>query len=327
MYETSPELNITLPYREGYIMDRNLGARMAAGTTYETQGMAYQYGRKDPFIMLPQYYDGEGKSYNTYNAVLNNKELPTTGDNIIKMTVLASSNALPTMSDLHKSPSTMYATTSTNYPDYVGVRGGGTAPLEKLEHNFTWHDTQLSYATKVSGETVDPWNKFRKSLFDPCPPGWQVMSRDNGSEYTDMALRSEFGYNSHAVPKSNGAQSPRGLYPYGIRGDGLYYWPSVIKAQGQAPANAPVEGIIYFPRSYSLTYNGRLTNITEYPSTLSSFWLGTIGSVQGIGAAFAHSYSSPNLGDWGYLKGNYKAEALQVRCVKSPQTPPKQTME
>lgn len=325
-YETSPELKKEFPYRKGYIMDRDLGARMAAGTTYETQGLAYQYGRKDPFIILPEYYDGEGNTYTTYNTVYNNKELPTTGNNIIKMNVLASGSPLPTMSDLHKNPSIMHAT-AYGRPDYVGVRGGGTNPLEKLTHNFTWHDTQLSYFTKETGETVDPWNKYRKSLFDPCPPGWQVMSKDEGNRYTDMSLRSEFGDTSHAVPKSNGAQSPRGLYPYGIRGIGLYYWPSVIKERGQAPANAPVEGIIYFPRSYSLDYDGRLTNIEEYPTTLSSFWLGAMGVNDGMGSAFTHSYGSPNLGDWGYEQGSYKSKTQQVRCVKSPQTPPKQTME
>lgn len=315
-YETLEDLNKTSPYRKSYIMDRDLGACMAAGSTYETQGLVYQYGRKDPFIILPEYYDGEGKKYDTYS----NQVLPTTGNNIIKMKKIASGNALPTMSDLHKDPTSVY---NGSY-DYVGVRGGGTAPLEKLnELYFTWHDTQLAYAGKTAGQTIDPWNQFRKSLFDPCPQGWQVLSRDMGGEYNAMSLAHEFGSRNYAVPSNPGEQNSRGLYAYGVRGTGMYYWPSVIKEKGQALANTPVEGVIYFPRSYTLDENGKLQNINEYPDNSSSFWLATMGEVQGVGAAFAHSYTTPYFNNWGYLRGNYKSKALLVRCVKSPQTPPK----
>lgn len=316
MYETSEELNNALPYRKGYIMDRDLGARMAAGTTYETQGLVYQYGRKDPFIILPEYYDGEGKKYVTYN----NKKLPTTGNNIIKVKITTSGSALPTMSDLHKDPTSVYNGSS----DYVGVKGGGTTPLEKLnELSFTWHDTQLAYVSKITGQTADPWNQFRKSLFDPCPQGWQVLSRDMGGETRSMSLINEFGDTNYAIPSSNAAQNSRGLYTYGVRGTGLYYWPSIIKTKGQALANTPVEGVIYFPRSYTLDASGGLTNINEYPSNSSSFWLATMGTVQGVGATFSHSYTVPRLTEWDYLRGNFKSQALLMRCVKSPQTPPK----
>ena len=132
-------------YKNGYIMDRNLGAqdRSYHGNA-RSGGLYYQFGRKDPFAANYTCY-----SYD-YNGTISNvgysdgtTESGSTGQN--------SKNVPWSVMNPRK-----YITganwTSNDIFSPTGI---------------TWNDPMIGVRTEHEEMTV-------KSFFDPCPPGWKV---------------------------------------------------------------------------------------------------------------------------------------------------------
>ena len=115
-------------YRDAFIMDRNLGARVAYGTYNDTRGLYYAYGRKDPF-----------RKYGTFTV-----SGATTIS--IKMAV--------------HNPTTFYYRGGNWFNTTDKYSLGGTARNAFFDSRLDQH----------GGDNCEAG----KSIYDPCPPGWQV---------------------------------------------------------------------------------------------------------------------------------------------------------
>lgn len=129
-------------------MDRNVGAINLDEKSELSVGVVYQYGRKDPFpsIKFGEYalrtiYDGNGQE----------REITITKNE-------AENNLANTI----KTPSVFY--------NNVYVSGA--------KHGYSWLTTD---ATQISPELFSSlWeNGGKKSMYDPCPAGYKVASKDD----------------------------------------------------------------------------------------------------------------------------------------------------
>lgn len=115
-------------YKDAFIMDRNLGARVAYGTYNETRGLYYMYGRKDPF-----------RKYGTFTA--------------------SAATTVSIKAGVH-SPTVFY---------YKGSPWFAATDRQTLGSSVrgTFFDPQID---RHGGDNCEAG----KSVYDPCPPGWQV---------------------------------------------------------------------------------------------------------------------------------------------------------
>lgn len=165
-------------------MDRNLGATSALDDT-NSLGLAYQWGRKDPFPGSSKYYDmTEPTLYGKITAV--EKVIPTASTGTI-------ANAI-------QNPTTfLYAA------DWL-VSGA---------NNNLWGNPQ--------GETVLVTTS-KKSLYDPCPVGYKLPGKDAFSIFTKSGANTT-DTKDHNVSGTANASTWHGwdLY-YGAIGSGTQAW-------------------------------------------------------------------------------------------------------
>ena len=148
-----------------YCMDRNLGATDATALGgYETFGLYYQWGRKDPFIGDAQ----EERSRDTENGGW--KEVAKPFGNSGNLTVCnaeytqakwvsASTNSqVGTIAYATAHPMTFLYSGTGNVANWLDVKG-----LDAAEKNNICYDADKSL-----------WRPFQKSNYDPCPVGYQV---------------------------------------------------------------------------------------------------------------------------------------------------------
>ena len=158
IFNTAPTDN-TVGYKEGFIMDRNLGASDASyegvkGTMY------YQFGRKDPFVGVNQY--GEYNEYFKYE-----------GTNTIESTVNPKNRSDITN---HGLKNIRY---SIRFPEDLI-----TSNADNAEYGWTVNDdlgknTSIWLDDKFYEHTGDQESlEKKKSIYDPCPPGWKVPLYD-----------------------------------------------------------------------------------------------------------------------------------------------------
>ena len=152
-----------------YCMDRNLGATDATlWGGYETFGLYYQWGRKDPFIgdtaeeREQQYVEANGR----YEWV----EKVSTFGNSDKLTICntaysqAKWEATPTNSTIGTfayaaaHPMTFLTGGTGSQANWLDMKG-----LDTTEKNNIAYDADKSL-----------WRPFQKSNYDPCPVGYQV---------------------------------------------------------------------------------------------------------------------------------------------------------
>lgn len=298
-------------YNRSYMMDRNLGARAAYGLSNECGGHLYQYGRKDPFPFRWTLYDGNG----------NNPGLvtPETSSKTWKKSKIAkqSDKYVIQMSDAIAEPTTLFTggawlgTTSENSTSFEGT---SSTPY------YVWQDPTL-IAQPVSGTNTRPWNQVRKSLFDPCPPGWQVPTSENSR--TSTSIVDDFVV-SKTTPSTyvNGFYNDRGLYYYGPYGVGCYYWPE-IKKDNNSPA--PVDGIIFYPAGGYLDGTSFRNDATESGSAYGRWWLNmrTSSATNGNALLITTYFSATNDGKpaCGVVENMSRSYGSSVRCIKSPVIP------
>ncbi len=128
-------------YKDSFIMDRNLGAIGAGGYVSKAKGQLYYvFGRKDPFRQNQDIYPGPaGLTYGVKSA-------GSTGevDNVI------------------------YA---INHPN-IYING------VSLWADLPWQRNDAYAATGLVFGDPKVRNMQKKSIFDPCPPGWRVPAKD-----------------------------------------------------------------------------------------------------------------------------------------------------
>lgn len=180
-----------------YAMDRDLGAVDRSGT----RAKFYSYGRKDPFCLKWGSYP--------YNPIT----FERTSNSVADMT----------FDDLNKK----YGTGGSNIPYSVnhprcfikGTSGAAWTTYSALAGGTVcWADPKTSVRDEYE-------EQFKKSMFDPCPPGWTVIFKnafvdfkgtDNGVTTTDPAVN--FQWNSDPY-KRHSVISGRSYFPLGYLND------------------------------------------------------------------------------------------------------------
>jgi hypothetical protein len=136
-----------MPYNLGAVNTANTGV---AGNAYE-DGLLYQWGRKDPFLGAKGYRNTEPDNTDYYAA-----------------TPFAYSGNSPT------TPENAYKHPTTFYNGYD-------------ENEYDWSDTQYDNLWGNGSGAYADWDDLNnkkvatKTLFDPCPPGYQVAPRNTWS--------------------------------------------------------------------------------------------------------------------------------------------------
>ena len=148
-----------------YCMDRNLGATDATALgDYETFGLYYQWGRKDPFIGDKQEERTRDQENGGWKDIV--KPFGNSGTLTICNTAYAQAKwvSTPTSSEIGTiayataNPMTFLYSGTGNVANWLNVKG-----LSKEEKNAICYDPDKSL-----------WRPFQKSNYDPCPVGYQV---------------------------------------------------------------------------------------------------------------------------------------------------------
>ena len=145
-----------------YCMDRNLGATSAtAQGGYETFGLYYQWGRKDPFIgdtTEERARDAEAGGWVNIVEPFQNSSTLTVCNPAYTQAQWTMSATSVSIADATANPMTFhYGDINANKPSWVDKNTLGS------EKNNILYDSELSL-----------WRTFQKSNYDPCPVGYQV---------------------------------------------------------------------------------------------------------------------------------------------------------
>ncbi|MBK5719583.1 hypothetical protein JGH11_01730 [Dysgonomonas sp. Marseille-P4677] len=209
-YDPDAKVNgTTYPHNNGYasyeFMDRNLGALNTSATDDSSMGLMYQWGRKDPFVSAPNFFNGEAPKaiYSQNNTQLT--EGPS-GTGIKYEQTSVANNLANSISN----PTSFYY-----------------GPLSSTGAPFDWMTSDESGA---SGDN-NLWGAVdgTKSPFDPCPKGWKMPAYstagkspwvlyeavDDGWGWGDATVPSEvvFGDTGFTLQNKSGA-GELGFYPY-----------------------------------------------------------------------------------------------------------------
>ena len=176
-------------YVDGFIMDRNLGATAAGGSSSiledASRGLYYQFGRKDPF---------RSGNYSTIKANATGQEPEGAALKYnIKYSVWH-----PNVFFDYNGNWTAYE--SPDDPDN-NVLGSISA---------IWNDHKAA-------EHQESYNEAGKSFYDPCPPGWRLPLRGTWANFSTA-------YWTASYPTRNTKYNAAGLF-YDPAGDGsaIYY--------------------------------------------------------------------------------------------------------
>ena len=162
------------PTKGFFMMDRNLGATSCSEAEYEESfGLFYQWGRKDPFYggFQPEYdKDEEGKILN-----LNPFKNALTG-------TVCNSNypqAKWSAEMVDASKGNMEFATKNPMLFIAGAKDDNGYCV----NDICWLSKD-NPMRKVSGaEDSEMWNPFKKTIYDPCPAGYQTPRNGTFSEF------------------------------------------------------------------------------------------------------------------------------------------------
>ena len=126
------------------VMDRNLGATTSTPALGTTQGLRYQFGRKDPFSGSLTY---DGVKTILYDVRSSASEVESTNDESVTVAK------------------------SINTPNILRLRGGmGISWCETSDMKYLWGNTETDNYYYPSS-TI-------KTIYDPCPVGYKVPPAD-----------------------------------------------------------------------------------------------------------------------------------------------------
>lgn len=217
-----------------WIMDRHLGALgwrpngVASGKTYKAFGLYYQWGRKDPF---------PAQRLLTYGQKVGDIKLyDSKGEEMIDTKIKSNNATSGTIWDATKNPRTLYK--KAVITTYAGSK-------------YYWNHPS---ACKRQGT---------KSIFDPCPPGWEVTPTD---AYIGLVTTIDGGSNTqvdnkdgkYAVKFLYGTEPGSTLPPAGLWAtqdqinDGAW----VISASGKLNDKGEPANPTYYPNSGFINESG-----------------------------------------------------------------------
>lgn len=218
-------------------MDRNLGAVVSGlGTTgsYEPAGAVgdyYQWGRKDPFPSISDYAHGLPCQYSntlfcvpTYTPV---KALQINGQSS-KMNLNGQMFGYRTKSgggfdidkawnliardDISSDKTTkngVYVSYATEHP-YKYIKGGSFGGVD------TWINGDDASYKSLWGDA-----ECQKTLYDPCPAGWRVSSKDEAEKFLSVAVKATmsankagYEYLGHYIPLTSSRDSKNSRVDY-----------------------------------------------------------------------------------------------------------------
>jgi len=153
-------------------MDRNLGATTAEKGTPQNLGFIYQWGRKDPFPGASVTSAATTTAIPIYDKTGTALTEGTTGTGVIYGTVITSTPNAGILNSI-RNPLT-YFTSTVNYKDWCTIGTNG--------RNDLWGGSSTTTATK-------------KTVYDPCPPGWRVPVFNTTSPFLNLSSSSwNYGY-------------------------------------------------------------------------------------------------------------------------------------
>lgn len=233
------------PYAGKLVMDRYLGIRSDALQTpnyptkngymlYSNPAPMYQYGRKDPIPPIGRYaiYDKENKEVSAKPV----DKITGTNNRFYKNYCGGRK--------MHTTSVTMQ--TAIEEPDkfcFYGVspywlaRTDGASPSTGVGvfKQYVWNDLKTPIKSML---------KNKKTLFDPCPPGWKIPL-------------AELWYNEFTIPdgstNSGNARPKLGKWLDGWLG--LRYWPDIYVG-----TERPVNGSIFYPVWHTFDNTGTINN-------------------------------------------------------------------
>lgn len=255
-------------YADGFIMDRNLGSFSPAYSA--TRGLYYQFGRKDPFNSYNRFYYG-GTSYSTSFTTINWQSTGVEGNFNIRYSVNHPAVFIISAEGLW-----------TSYEDDMGNGAPGSS-------NPRWYDRK--YLEHKGNQTV---LEIKKSIYDPCPPGWAVPDADT---FLGFSLSSQ-------------ATIVSGTYTTVWADNGRYYYP-------EGYVNAARTGVAGFYPAAGFRYysTGRITHPggMSVKGSTGYYWLNGNGGASNTGSIIYmySTYMAPKFGNY-----SQPAFGFPVRCVR-----------
>ena len=210
----------TVGYANGFIMDRNLGAIGTTVNSYLSRGLYYQFGRKDPFAW--------GNTSGTENRFF-------LGGNVDAAVLTAAANNPEQRAVVNNNATYLSA------DSYKNIRYSVTHPMVYIYgQSGNWNWTVSADDLGDGGSTSYQWNdskfflhtgdqavlELRKSIYDPCPPGWKVPVNGTWAGFNLLSASNE----------------DAGTYTTVWADAGRYYYP-------EGYVNREATGAIYFPAS------------------------------------------------------------------------------
>ena len=221
-------------YKDGYAMDRNLGALDDKYREARGGGFCYQFGRKDPFpasYTICRYdYDGNRTS--------------VAGDAVPKVAGSATGKAWKNVPYSVNNPRT-YITSSNGY-----WTSGDVFNPSSYNSSILWQDPYTGSRTDVE----EGGKNLTKSIFDPCPPGWRLPVNGTWAHFTGDGAGSSTTSTTVTFQWNVETFNGRG------RGTGRTYYPLTFAASKSNPTDASIP-TIFFPASGNRESNGSMRNV------------------------------------------------------------------
>ena len=266
LWNTAPT-DDAVGYADGFAMDRNLGAMVTryADLSKGSLGMYYQFGRKDPFADRDQK-NNAGRIYvggTSSEGVLGNNRREVIAANAAGKNVR--------YSVIH--PMLFLAAGYYNWTAASDDLGdGGNA-------SCLWNDRKWKHADNL------PELERKKSIYDPCPPGWKVPVSGTWA----------------GLNVANDDNREAGTYTTVWADNGRYYYP-------EGYVNREATGSIYFPANgYLNESSGNMTVV----GSRGMFWSATSKSNR---EGYLFDFRSGEVLPAAYWYN--RSNGYQIRCVK-----------
>lgn len=269
-----------------YMMDRNLGALNGEKYPIDNRGLLYyQYGRKDPF-----FFDGTNKITNTDASGVASIHYDKIKGGAVKYSV--------------ENPQTYIFKNEkpllwTQEDKYLKDENGNLSTI-------IWNDRKAVHEFKDKDIT-------RKSIFDPCPPGFRLPSYQVFRGFTPQGASGVMNekattnvFKDASITVDGNTIYSRGFIPFSDA-MGLRYWP--YDESNKEVSDYPY---IFIPASGYKDYSG-LTNkfyLWGPDTAYSSLW--TEYAIDNDAQQARVLETNPNLLGFSSF---YRARALPVRCI------------
>jgi len=200
LFNTAPETNVT-GYANGFIMDRNLGA---LGDRYDapgSNGPYYEFGRKDPF--LDRTKDNQKRKFYLGGTTLTTSVGSSVSERYISRDATGASGSKNVRYAVTHPTMWIYSPSGKN--DWT-VPSDDLADGQSSSTNYLWNDKKY-YEHNGDQDVLE----VKKSIYDPCPPGWKVPIRTTWGGFITLSPSNEEAGTYTSVWADNG----RYYYPEG----------------------------------------------------------------------------------------------------------------